>query len=298
MRKPVERTSIITFEMYALLFDCCEKYYDNIVWMFSEQRHIGKEDFCVCEMDIDKLSYELLIEIPTLYCDYHRRISKPGKYEEFNQYALIDLIELVANNSKDIIGRFWHDCLGLRHVDLIFVNTCEIFSRYRKDINRIFEKTGLLFTLTGDKIVERVVENSVLTVEVKTAVKTVKELGTRELLEEAITLFLHPNPAMRKTAVEKIWDALERLKTYYTSFDKKASVERIINDISNGHSEFSKLFDEEFKALTKIGNGFRIRHHETNKIDITDSRHYDYFFNRCLSLISLAVQYLDNESVP
>ena len=47
-----------------------------------------------------------------------------------------------------------------------------------------------------------------------------------------------------------------------------------------------------FKSLTSIGNHYRIRHHETDKINITDSRYYDYFFNRCLSLIALAIQYL------
>lgn len=48
----------------------------------------------------------------------------------------------------------------------------------------------------------------------------------------------------------------------------------------------------EFKMLTDIGNKYRIRHHETDRIDITDVRYYDYFFNRCLSLIALAIQYL------
>jgi len=62
--------------------------------------------------------------------------------------------------------------------------------------------------------------------------------------------------------------------------------------MSNGQSEFEQIFDIEFNTLTKIGNDFRIRHHETDKIDITDSRHYDYLFNRCLSLISLAINYL------
>lgn len=55
---------------------------------------------------------------------------------------------------------------------------------------------------------------------------------------------------------------------------------------------YKTLFSAEFKELTTIGNNFRIRHHETNKIDIVDIRHYDYFFNRCLALIALALQYL------
>ena len=57
-------------------------------------------------------------------------------------------------------------------------------------------------------------------------------------------------------------------------------------------NSYKTLFSTEFKELTTIGNDFRIRHHETNKIDIVDIRHYDYFFNRCLALIALALQYL------
>lgn len=62
--------------------------------------------------------------------------------------------------------------------------------------------------------------------------------------------------------------------------------------MANGNQKYIDLFNDEFTTLTKIGNTFRIRHHETNKINITDNRYYDYFFNRCLSLIALAIQYL------
>ena len=114
----------------------------------------------------------------------------------------------------------------------------------------------------------------------------------RDLLDQAIALHQRPDNAAHKDAMEKIWDALERLKTYYTSLDKKASASKIVNDMANSDSSFIELFSSEFKALTDIGNNYRIRHHETDKVDITDPRHYDYFFNRCLSLIALAIQYL------
>ena len=61
--------------------------------------------------------------------------------------------------------------------------------------------------------------------------------------------------------------------------------------MAGGNSDFIDLFNDEFKALTNIGNKYRIRHHETDKIDITDARYYDYLFNRCLSLIALAIKY-------
>ena len=50
--------------------------------------------------------------------------------------------------------------------------------------------------------------------------------------------------------------------------------------MSGGNNDFQTLFNDEFIALTKIGNNYRIRHHETDKVDITDDNYYDYFFNR------------------
>lgn len=112
------------------------------------------------------------------------------------------------------------------------------------------------------------------------------------MLQEAVALYKAPNPASHKDAVEKLWDAFERLKTYYTNLDKKKSADKIIKDIANGNESIFAMLENEFKTLTDIGNTYRIRHHETDKIDIDDERHYDYFFNRCLSLIALAIQYL------
>lgn len=150
----------------------------------------------------------------------------------------------------------------------------------------------LLYFLNDDGMVERIVENTPLTPEIENEVQNIKEKGIKELLEEAILDYKIPNPSARRDAVEKIWDALERLKTYYTSLDKKASAAKIVNDMSGGNNDFQTLFNDEFIALTKIGNNYRIRHHETDKVDITDDNYYDYFFNRCLSLMALAIKYL------
>ncbi|EAE3503398.1 hypothetical protein E2B17_10940, partial [Listeria monocytogenes] len=56
--------------------------------------------------------------------------------------------------------------------------------------------------------------------------------------------------------------------------------------------EFKDMYELEFKQLTKIGNDFRIRHHETTKINIDSEVDYDYFYKRCMSLISTATQSL------
>jgi hypothetical protein len=163
---------------------------------------------------------------------------------------------------------------------------------FQQAINTAFDKGAVGFLLSDNGMVVQQLKHEVLDNTIGENIGKLKEPGLRELLDEAIALYRQPRVSAHKDAVEKIWDALERLKTYYTSLDKRGSAAKVINDISNGKTEFATLFNTEFKALTDIGNNFRIRHHETNRIDITDARYYDYFFNRCLSLIALAIQYL------
>ena len=62
--------------------------------------------------------------------------------------------------------------------------------------------------------------------------------------------------------------------------------------ISKGDSDYKAMLQEEFSALTKLGNRFRIRHHETDKKDIGCNEHYDYLFHRCLSVLKLATSVL------
>lgn len=62
--------------------------------------------------------------------------------------------------------------------------------------------------------------------------------------------------------------------------------------MSNQNDSYKQLFTDEFRTLTLIGNNLRIRHHETNKMDIVDNNYFDYFFLRCYALIELALRYL------
>lgn len=292
MRTPVQHTETITVEMYSLIISCCEKYYVNLAHLFPEQCPDGAGCCGISSQDFCNM---LKFEIPSLYRNSNNQIVSPqnrswGDDEEFDQYALLDFIEYIGQNCRDIsLGNF-HGFFQHHHIDML--ESDSIFKAYQNEINNIFAKTGLLFTLTENKTVERVVENGVLTAEIENSIKTVSELGIKGLLEEAVSLFKQRDPIARKNAVEKIWDAMERLKTYHLGLDKKASVEKVVSAMAGGQEEFTLLFNDEFVALTKIGNKFRIRHHETDKADIADTKHYDYFFNRCLSLIALAIQYL------
>lgn len=177
------------------------------------------------------------------------------------------------------------------------LDAIELFARhsmladYEAQINAILKLNEIGFQLEDGKIV-----NSFDARISKVSLEVVEEAGLKELLQETMKFYDENNLQL---AVEKLWDAFERLKTYYCSstMDKKKSIEKIVLDMSGGQQPYMDLFDKEFHELTTIGNQFRIRHHETTKVDIQDRRHFDYFYKRCISLISTAIDYLDGRNL-
>jgi hypothetical protein len=157
-------------------------------------------------------------------------------------------------------------------------------NNFVNEINLLLKNNGIIYKLAGGKM--ELTKMNLKNTEIIT------EPGLKELVEQSTTLYNSKIISDKQLAVEKIWDALERLKTYYSDLDKKKSSEKIINDISNQNDKYKELFTDEFLKLTKIGNDFRIRHHETSKIDIIDNNYYDYFFHRCYALIDLTLKYL------
>lgn len=175
------------------------------------------------------------------------------------------------------------------------IDVIELFGKYNSDndfeiqINQILNLNGIKLRLINGKI------ESMFNSQIKgNILENVQEVGLHELLQEASVYYDEDN---FKIAAEKLWDAFERLKSYYCpTLNKKKSVNRIIDEMSNNEEPYRELFEKEFYYLTHIGNAFRIRHHETTKIDIESASHYDYFYRRCLSLISVAIQYLDERN--
>lgn len=291
IRAPQEKTYLINSDMYSLLFDCCKRYQKNLTHIFALNCHHDFTDSDYVAFDEKGYTTRIRIKIPALFRDAYDRISIPACDDDYDQYALLDLIEFFAQNIKDI-SEHWNNERYQNFQTINCFNTSKIYANFKEAINEIFIESGLLYTLTDEKIVERIVENSPLTTEIEDSFTAVDETGIKELLKDAVALYKTPNPTARQDSVEKIWDAFERLKTYYTTLNKRQSSEKIVNDMAFGNDDFIDLFDGEFKMLTSIGNKYRIRHHETDKVDIIDIRYYDYLFNRCLSLIALAIKYL------
>ncbi|MGL5964982.1 MAG: AbiJ-NTD4 domain-containing protein [Fusobacteriaceae bacterium] len=291
VRRIITKTETINRDVYEILFKCCEKYEKNLTHIFSRKAYNDFTNSSYTEFDKEMFMIRLKIKIPNLFQNEYSSIAIPTIENKYDKYALLDYIEFFAKNIMDI-SEEWNNEKYKNFKNINCLKTDQIFINFENEINQIFIEAGLLYKLTNKKIIERVIENTPLTDEIEKSFENISEIGLKHLLEDAITLHRGIKPIEREYSVRKIWDALERLKTYYSELNKKDSIKKIVDEMSNRDLNFIEIFNDEFIKLTCIGNKFRIRHHETDKIDITDLKYYDYFFNRCLSLISLAIQYL------
>ena len=142
-------------------------------------------------------------------------------------------------------------------------------------------KTLDLGLITGTNLIsEMLFETSSVTDDVR----------LQELIMEAKKRFLDGD---EKVALDTIWDAFERMKTYYSKEDKKNkkdSVEKIIEACKFD----ANILHDEFKTLTTIGNTYQIRHYEKNTPQIQDTSTCVYLFYRMLSLINFCIIKINN----
>lgn len=291
IRAPINKTYCISIEMYNLLFDCCQKYKKNLTHIFTLNCHHDFTDSDYIAFNENGFINRIKIKIPALYKDEYGRICAPSSDDDYDQYALLDYIEFFAQNMKDISER-WNNERYRNFQTIECLNTINVLKTFQNEINDILIESGLLYTLTDDKIIERIVENSPLTQEIENQIVDLKEHNLQDLLDEAISLYKSPYPNANKLAVEKIWDALENLKVYFVDSKKKQADQKVSDILSAQNEQVARIFEKELSELGNIGNNYHIRHYNDNQVVVTDNRHYDYFFNRCLSLIGLAIQYL------
>lgn len=166
----------------------------------------------------------------------------------------------------------------------------EMFSQYNKGTH--FQNE--LNTAIPENIKYRLLDGKLQQAKLPIIInEVIREKGLKELIEQAQSYYnTARNREDKQIAIEKIWDAFERLKTYYIDKTKPQSIEQIIADISHNNTNFIDIFRTEFLVLKDIGNKFRIRHSETDQNDIIDENYYDYLFKRCMALIELALKYL------
>jgi hypothetical protein len=86
---------------------------------------------------------------------------------------------------------------------------------------------------------------------------------------------------------------LESLNAHFPGIIDSQYDTKHAKELSSGQDDVARIFENELKELGNIGNNYSKRHFNEKQIAVTDERHFDYFFNRCLAFIATAIQYLE-----
>lgn len=203
-------------------------------------------------------------------------------------YDVLDFIEFTYRHIYDTQNGAYHDFF--KHYELKFPGTTNARVAFVSDINEIFERNHLGFKLYDDGTIQRIVDEAIL----HSMLPQKIESRLEELIQDALNRFKSPKLSERIIALEKLWDAFERLKTIENSDagKKKQSADILLSKASFGNIAFKELLEKECRTLTEIGNQYQIRHFETDKEQIKVEGHLDYLFYRMYSLISLLLTVL------
>ena len=159
---------------------------------------------------------------------------------------------------------------------------------FRQEINEIFQRSELAFELTVEGNIERVLPPEVAKI-VHTRYRTTDD-DLNEMLTTSCRNILSPNDSVRREALKTLWDAWERLKTINCA-NKKAAISELVDQISgSGVPRFRRSLHAEARALTDIGNGFQIRHSETNQERLSIVEHIDYLWYRMFAFMHLILR--------
>jgi hypothetical protein len=198
--------------------------------------------------------------------------------------TILDFLEFVAASvGKPIEGQY-HSFF--RHHHLSFDRE-DGLREFVESINGIFARNGVAYEVTEEGQVRRT-----LTAEMQQLLSGTSFYSgdgeTDRLLEEARSQFSSPRVQARKDALEKLWDAFERVKTLESGKDKREQVARLLDRSATG--KFRVTLEAEALELTSIGNSYRIRHSETSQEPLAGSDQVDYLFHRMFSFLRLVLK--------
>jgi hypothetical protein len=198
---------------------------------------------------------------------------------------VLDFIEFVhASLTKPILGKY-HDYFSHHHLTFDQEAGQEDF---RVTVNRIFARNGVAFEMLPNGRIERVLP-PVLGEELKRTLFNTGDRTLDNMLDECRAKFSDCNPLVRREALERLWDAWERLKSLADPSDKKRSVKIILDAVTSVPSLRERL-ETEARELSSIGNSHLIRHSEISQVPVMDVDQVDYLFHRLFAMIQLMLR--------
>lgn len=200
--------------------------------------------------------------------------------------VILDLLEFCAKAVGEPIQGAYHSFF--RHHHLSWDREAGL-QRFVADVNMLFQRNALAFELTPAGEARRLLPAPLADVIGWTLFRT-GDAETDRLLEAARRRFLSPKPEDRRDALEKLWDAFERLKTLEPGANKREQADALLDRVVAPGSAFRQALAREAMELTGIGNGFRIRHSEVTQEALTSPDQVDYVFTRMFAFIRIVLR--------
>lgn len=195
----------------------------------------------------------------------------------------MDALEFVARHVTTARQVDHHDFFS--HWHLRFSDRPAALKSLAADANDVLRRNGVALRLTDAGQAERT-GPAVVAARLHAWDRRTGDDALDELLALARRRFLDPDPAERTEALKALWAAWERVKTVIDPDDKKTSAAALL-DRAAFHPDLRGLLETEARALTKIGNGFSIRHSETSQVPLETEAQADWLFARLWALIEL-----------
>jgi hypothetical protein len=200
--------------------------------------------------------------------------------------VVLDLLEFCATAIGNPEQGGWHEFF--RHYHLTWDRAAGL-ARFVADANLIFRRNGVAFELDPKGKARRILPDS-LNEALQWARFATGDAEADRLLEAARARIFDPKVDGRRDGLEKLWDAFERIKTLEPSADKKASISALLDRVAGTDSRMRAELETEAKALTRIGNTFRIRHSEVTQERIAQVETIDWLFGRMYSFVFLLLR--------
>ncbi|UZN02867.1 hypothetical protein [Cellulomonas sp. S1-8] len=195
--------------------------------------------------------------------------------------VVFDLVEYAAARVAEPVERQFHPYFG--HYELGFKEDAGA-EAFRSEVNSILQRGRTTYELRDNGEIHRRG-----TPEIQTVLAGLNPASgddrLDELIVEARSLYTSHRPSERAVALERLWDAFERLKTIdLPGGDKRQSVQALLGNLD---AAWRDTVEAEMKSLTDIGNQYSIRHHETRTTPVPEDGAADYLFARMGALITL-----------
>ncbi|WP_338641271.1 AbiJ-NTD4 domain-containing protein [Burkholderia pyrrocinia] len=245
----------------------------------------------ICGCDTKSLEAAVLAEMPGLSWPLETTcLVEQGFFSQLEPYApatllVLDFIEFTYNAAAKPIPGKYHDFFSHHHLSF---DQEAGQDEVRASINRIFARNGLAYEMLSSGRIVRILP-PVLGDELKRTMFCSGDRLLDNMLEECRVKFSDRNPLVRREALERLWDAWERLKSLADPTDKRQSVKMILDSAATEPSLRARL-ETEAQELTSIGNSHLIRHSEVSQVPVIDVDQVDYLFHRLFAMIQLMLR--------